>query len=192
MSNDRGAALKAMTESPKLVEPVARIHVPAPSQPEALVSLDSGEQIINKDQNWHMQAWLTVNQQTGALTGYCRTWCTDNTIFGAGFHGGLAVQLVDAQGNLVGYLPPQRYGVSGGWDWTGPHDRYDSFPGQIDPAVAAQVANIVFGFGYDPYSEFLAQVEAELVRIINQSVGPVLNLIQSGFAGVISWVAGRI
>ena len=192
MSNDRGTALKAMTESPRLVEPVARIHVPAPNQPEALVSVDSGEQIINKDQNWHMQAWLTVNRQTGALTGYCRTWCTDNTIFGAGFHGGLAVHLVDAQGNLVGYLPPQRYGVSGGWDFTGPHDRSDSFPGQIDPAVAAQVTNIVFGFGYDPYSEFIAQLEAELLRLINLSVGPVLNLIQRDFAGVISWVAGLI
>ena len=96
------------------------------------------------------------------------------------------MQFVDAQGHLLGYLAPQRYGVSGGWDFTGPHDRQRliSLVG-IDPAVAAQVTQIVFAFGYDPYSEFLAQVEAELVKTINQAVGTVLNLIQSGFAGVI-------
>jgi hypothetical protein len=58
--------------------------------------------------------------------------------------------------------------------------------------VAAQVTQIVFAFGYDPYSEFLAQVEAELVKDVNQAIGPVLNLIQNTFAGVISWVAGHI
>lgn len=192
MSTESGIAPQTTTERPHLVEPVARLHVAALSQPDAVVSLNSGEQIINKDQNWHMQAWLTVDNQSGALTGYCRTWCTDNSVFGAGFHGGVVVNLVDAEGNLVGYLPPQRYGVSGGWDHTGPHDRSDSFPGQIDPATAARVANIVFGFGYDPYSEFLTQVETGLLKAVNQSVTPVLNLIQSGFAGVISWVAGSI
>jgi hypothetical protein len=181
-----------MSGNLQLVDPVARINVPATIQPEALVSLDSDEQIINKNPNWHMRAWLTVNQQTGALTGFCRTWSTDDAPWGAGFHGGLAVQFVDAQGDLLGYLAPQRYGVSGGWDFTGPHDRQDSFPGQIDPAVAAQVTQIVFAFGYDPYSEFLAQVEAQLVKDINQAIGPVLNLIQNTFAGVITWVAGHI
>jgi len=33
---------------------------------------------------------------------------------------------------------------------------------------------------------------ADLLKAVNQSVTPVLNLIQSGFAGVISWVAGSI
>jgi hypothetical protein len=192
MSTESGIAPQTTTERPHLVEPVARLHVAALSQPDTVASVNSGEQIINKNQNWHMQAWLTVDNQSGALTGYCRTWCTDNSVFGAGFHGGVLVNLVDAQGNLVGYLPPQRYGVSGGWDFTGPHDRSDSFPGHIDPATAARVANIVFGFGYDPYSEFIAQVEANLLEAVNQSVAPVLNLIQSGFAGVISWVAGSI
>jgi hypothetical protein len=192
MSTETGTAVQAATGRPQLVEPVARLHVPALTQPEAVVSLDSGEQIINKDQNWHMQAWLTVDKQSGALTGYCRTWCTDNSVFGAGFHGGVSVNFVDAQGNLVSYLPPQRYGVSGGWDFTGPHDRSDSFPGQIDPTAAARVTNIVFAFGYDPYSQFISQLETDLLEAVNQSVTPVLNLIQSGFAGVISWVAGSI
>jgi hypothetical protein len=192
MSTETGTAVQSATGHPQLVESVARLHVPALTQPEAMVSLDSGEQIINKNQNWHMQAWLTVDKQSGALTGYCRTWCTDNSVFGAGFHGGVSVNFVDAQGNLVSYLPPQRYGVSGGWDFTGPHDRSDSFPGQIDPAAAARVTNIVFGFGYDPYSQFIAQLEADLLKAVNQSVTPVLNLIQSGFAGVISWVASSI
>ena len=192
MSTETETAVQSATGHPQLVEPVARLHVPALIQPNDVVSVNSGEQIINNNQNWHMQAWLTVDRQSGALTGYCRTWCTDNSVFGAGFHGGVSVNFVDAQGNLVGYLPPQRYGVSGGWDFTGPHDRSDSFPGQIDPAAAARVTNIVFGFGYDPYSQFIAQLEADLPKAINQSVTPVLNLIQSGFAGVISWVAGSI
>ncbi len=192
MSIDNAAALMPDSKATGLVEPVARTQVPAAAQPAALVTLDSGEQIINNNSNWHMHGWLTVNQQTGALTGFCRTWCTDNAPWGSGFHGGIAVQFVDAQGNLVGYLPPQRYGVSGGWDWTGPHDRQDSFPGQIDPAVAAQVAHIVFAFGYDPYSEFLAQVEAALAQAVNQAVSPVLNLIQGAFSGVISWVVGQL
>ena len=192
MSTETGTAVQSATRHPQLVEPVTRLHVPALAQPEAVVSLDSGEHIINKNQNWHMRAWLTVDKQSGALTGYCRTWCTDNSVFGAGFHGGVSVNFVDAQGNLVSYLPPQRYGVSGGWDFTGPHDRSDSFPGQIDPTAAARVTNIVFGFGYDPYSQFIAQLEADLLKAVNQSVTPVINLIQSGFAGVISWVAGSI
>ena len=192
MSTETGTAVQSATRRPQLVEPVIRLHVPALAQPEAVVSLDSGEHIINKNQNWHMRAWLTVDKQSGTLTGYCRTWCTDNSVFGAGFHGGVSVNFVDAQGNLVSYLPPQRYGVSGGWDFTGPHDRSDSFPGQIDPTAAARVTNIVFGFGYDPYSQFIAQLETDLLKAVNQSVTPVLNLIQSGFAGVISWVAGSI
>ena len=131
MSTKTGTAVLSATGHPQLVEPVARLHVPALTQPEAVVSLDSGEQIINKNQNWHMRAWLTVDKQSGALTGYCRTWWTDNSVFGAGFHGGVSVNFVDAQGNLVSYLPPQRYGVSGGWDFTGPHDRSDSFPARL-------------------------------------------------------------
>lgn len=192
MSTETGTAVQSATQGPQLVEPVTRLHVPALAQPEAVVSLDSGEQIINKNQNWHMRAWLTVDKQSGALTGYCRTWCTDNSVFGAGFHGGVSVNFVDAQGNLVSYLPPQRYGVSGGWDFTGPHDRSDSFPGQIAPAAAARVTSIVFGFGYDPYSQFIAQLEADLLKAVNQSVTPVINLIQGGFAGVITWVAGSL
>jgi hypothetical protein len=163
-----------------------------PSTPSTagLISVDSGEQLINHNSNWHMRSWLSVNTQTGQLTGYCHTWCTDNSPFGQGFHGAVAVQFVNAQGNLVGYLAPQRYGVSGGWDFTGPHDRQDSFPGQLDPAIAAQVAHVVFGFGYDPASEFLAEVEQTLVGTMNQTVGTVLNLITGQFAGVISWVGG--
>jgi hypothetical protein len=68
-----------MSGNLQLVDPVARINVPAAIQSEALVSLDSGEQIINKNPNWHMRAWLTVNRQTGALTGFCRTWSLDGS-----------------------------------------------------------------------------------------------------------------
>jgi hypothetical protein len=40
-----------MSGNLQLVDPVARINVPAAIQSEALVSLDSGEQIINKNPN---------------------------------------------------------------------------------------------------------------------------------------------
>jgi hypothetical protein len=192
MSTETETAVQSATGHPQLVEPVARLHVPALIQPDAVVSINSGEQVIDGNQDWHMQAWLTVDNQSGALTGYCRTWCTDNEPLGPGFHGGIVVNFVDAQGNLVGYLPPQTPYRCGGWDFTGPHDTTDRIPGQLDPAAAARVTSIVFGFGYDPYSQFIAQLEADLLKAVNQSVGPVLNLIQSGFAGVISWVAGSI
>lgn len=110
MSTESGAALQSAPEHPPLVEPVARLHVPALSQSDAVVSLNSGRQTINKNQNWHMQGWFTVDKQSGALTGYCRTWCTDNTPFGAGLHGGIVVNLVDAQGHLAAYVPPHLRG----------------------------------------------------------------------------------
>ena len=72
MSTESGIAPQTTTERPHLVEPVARLHVAALSQPDTVASVNSGEQIINKNQNWHMQAWLTVDNQSGALTGYCR------------------------------------------------------------------------------------------------------------------------
>ena len=156
-----------------------------------LVGSDSDPQQINNNADWHMQASASVNPATGDVTGYCHSWTTNSgQPWGQGFHGTVLVTFKDANNVLVGALPAQRYGVSGGWDFTGPHDRYDQFPGHVDLAALGTVTHVGFAFTYDPQASFVGQLEAEIAQTLKKDVTSLVNLVEGAMGGIFQWVAG--
>jgi hypothetical protein len=155
------------------------------------VTVDSGDTIINHNKYWHMQTVATV-QPSGQLYGYTHSWDTDQRPWGTGFHGGVFLTITDTQHNLLYFTPPSVYGVCGGWDFTGPHNRQDPLSGAMDPAKVPAVASIAIAQGYDPHSKFVNEIEQQLVGTMEKSVLDLLQWAESEFSVVIKWITTKL
>jgi hypothetical protein len=161
-----------------------------PINMQGIVGSQGPECLINKDPDWHMQASASINPSTGDVVGYCHTWTTNSSVpWGPGFHGTVAVSFKDGNDVAVGFLPAQNYGVCGGWDYTGPHDRFDQFPGHVDLLVLGTVTHVGYVYLYDPQSAFLSQLENALIQTLKQPAGALEQLVEQNMGGVIEWVA---
>jgi hypothetical protein len=164
-----------------------------PINMQGIVGSQGPENLINKNSDWHMQSSASINPSTGDVVGYCHTWTTNSGVpWGQGFHGSVTVTFKDATDALVGFLPAQRYGVCGGWDYTGPHSRLEQFPGHVDLLVLGTVTQIGYVYVYDPKSDFLSQLENELVQSLKQPVAGLVQLVEQNMGGVIAWVAASL
>lgn len=164
-----------------------------PINMQGIVGSEGPESLINKNPDWHMQASASINPSTGDVVGYCHTWTTNSgTPWGQGFHGTVMVSFKDVNDALVGFLPPQNYGVSGGWDFTGPQTRLDHFPGHVDLLTLGTVTHVGYAYCYDPTSAFLGQLENALVQSLKQNVAGLVQLVEQNIGGVFAWVAASL
>ena len=90
----------------------------------------------------HTSAQLS---EDGALHATTRTW-TD--ILLGGFHGGVQVLLVDANGKCCGKSPVHVFGVDG--KLIGTHDRTDDWTASFDPGIAAATVSLKFSHTWNP------------------------------------------
>lgn len=163
---------------PRLVPDVLQAH--------NQVTQDSGDTIVGNNHYWHMQTIATV-ESNGQIYGYTHSWDTDNRVFGTGYHGVVGVTVLDGNHNLLYFTSPQRYGVCGGWDFTGPHDRQDPLQGQMDQAKVPQIATIQISLGIAPGSTFVQTLENALVGALEKNVLSVLQWMENELGMVIKW-----
>jgi hypothetical protein len=111
-----------------------------------------------------MQTAVTLNSD-GTITGKVHSWTTNGgDPFGQGYHGAVAVTFSDANGNVL-YKWTNVFGVSGGWDPTGPHDRTDPIMAAIPAQDVQLVAGISITEAYDPQNTFLSGVDHFLSQV---------------------------
>jgi hypothetical protein len=127
-------------------------------------SADSGDVLINNNSAWHMHTNLTLNND-GTIRGSVRSWTTNGSdAFGSGFHAAVVVTFSDNNGKII-YQWSNVYGVSGGFDFTGPHDRTDPIIASMPAAEAATVAGIAIVQTYDPQNNFLNGINHFLQQV---------------------------
>jgi hypothetical protein len=151
------------------------------------VTTDTGDVLINNNSYWHMETVATV-QPTGNIYGYTHTWDTDQRPWGTGFHGAVVLTVVDQNWSLLYYTQPSVYGVSGGWDFTGPHAREEPLQGQMDVANVPQVAHIMIAQWYDPQSQFVKEVEDSLLQAMGKSTLELVAWLEQKLGAAIHWI----
>jgi hypothetical protein len=112
--------------------------VPAP--PPGLPALTGYERTDFGNSGLHMETWARVSRNVGLVTGEpTHTW---NTWYGVGYHGSVAVMLLDQNGDVIGITSPQTYGVEAkAWFWN-LHDRRDFWSYQFDPVVTQRATSM--------------------------------------------------
>jgi hypothetical protein len=106
----------------------------------------------------HMETWARVSRANGLVTGEpTHTW---NTYVAVGYHGSVAVELLDAGGNVIGITNPQTYGVDAkAWFWN-LSDRRDFWSQQFDPVVTQRAASVKILHTSATRDNFLRDVRA--------------------------------
>jgi hypothetical protein len=106
----------------------------------------------------HMETWARVSRANGLVTGEpTHTW---NSYVAVGYHGSVAVELLDAGGNVIGITNPQTYGVDAkAWFWN-LSDRRDFWSQQFDPIVTQNTASVKILHTSATRDNFLRDVRA--------------------------------
>jgi hypothetical protein len=151
------------------------------------LTLDSGEVLIAGNPDWHMQSLVSLDEGTGAIKVATHSWTTnESNPLGAGFHAAVAVVFNDAAGKVIKAIRAV-YGVSGGWDPTGPHDRRDTIADNMTPQQASQVAKIGIGLAYDPKNTFEQAID-QFLQQVSQDAGQFWSWLTQSFDALVKWL----
>jgi hypothetical protein len=113
--------------------------VPVPPPP-SVPAITAYERTDFGNTGLHMETWARVSRNVGLVTGEpTHTW---NSWWGVGYHGSVAVELLDQNGDVIAITNPQTYGVDARAVFWTLSDRRDFWSQSFDPVVTQRATSV--------------------------------------------------